>query len=383
MNSNASTKILLFLSLVFAGFFNVIAQNFNSDKQPHSNYAAISTGFPFMRIIPDARSSSMGEAGVARSPDVNALNINPSAIVFLPHQTGFGLSHNPWLKSIMKDMSLSYFSAYLNSGQQAMGLSLRYFSIGETTFRNEEAVMLGMVHPMEYALDFSYARRLSPDFALAATIRYVQSRLSMNDQGTEMRSTAAAVAADVSAYLRKPGRLFGYDAVLAGGINISNIGPASSGQSGAATYLPTNLRIGTSATMEIDKSGQLTLAADLNKLLVPTTQTSSRGVNDHAGFPGSMWRSFSDGTLAEELAEIRLSLGLEYTFRQQFSIRSGYLYRNYPSFGAGIQHQSMRLDVAYLPVNVEKSPMANTLKISLMFNFGQLAQSRHGYIKPF
>jgi hypothetical protein len=390
MNSHASTKILLFISFVFTGFFNGTAQNLNSDKQSHSNYAAISTSFPFLRSIPDARSTSMGEAGVARAPDVNALIINPSAIVLLPHQAGFGVSHNPWLKSIMKDMSLSYFSAYLNSGKHAIGLSLRYFSVGETTFRNEEAVMLGIVHPMEYALDFTYAKRLGPDFALGGTIRYVQSRLAMNEQATAMRSAASALAADVSAYLRKPGRLFGYEAVLAAGINISNIGPASSDPAGEANYLPTNLRMGTSATLEVDGFSHLTIAADLNKLLVPTSQNLAGSGNEHTGFPTSMWQSFSDGPLGEELSEISLSLGLEYTFKQQFSIRGGYLYAHpekgnysYPTLGAGVQHRSMRLDVAYLPVNVEKSPMANTLKISLMFNFGELAQSRHGFIKPF
>jgi hypothetical protein len=390
MNSHASTKILLFISFVFTGFFSGTAQNLKSDKPSHSNYAAISTSFPFLRSIPDARSSSMGEAGVARAPDVNALIINPSAIVLLPHQCGFSVSHNPWFKSIIKDMSLSYFSAYLNSGKHALGLSLRYFSVGETTFRNEEAVMLGIVHPMEYALDFTYAKRLGPDFALGGTIRYVQSRLAMNEQTTALRSAASALAADVSAYLRKPGRWFGYEAVLGAGINISNIGPASSGPAGEPNYLPTNLRMGTSATLEVDGFSQLTIAADLNKLLVPTSQNFKRGGDEHTGFPASMWQSFSDGPLGEELSEISLSFGLEYTFKQQFSIRGGYLYAHpekgnysYPSLGAGVQHRSMRLDVAYLPVNVEKSPMANTLKISLMFNFGALAQSRHGYISPF
>lgn len=382
MDSRTSTKILLLLGLVFTVFFNVTAQNLNSDKPSHSNYTAISTSFPFLRLIPDARSSGMGESGVARLPDANALCANPSAVVFLPTKAGFGISHNPWLRSIIKDMSLSYFSAYLNSGQQALGISLRYFAVGETTFRDENAQLLGTVHPQEFAMDFSYARKLSPHFSLAVTVRYAQSRLALNDQGTAMHSAASAVAVDLSAYLLKPGTLFGYNADWSAGVHISNIGPAGTNNAtGEQHPLPVNLRIGTSASMAVDDRSQLTIAADLNKLLVPALPGSEPYTNQSQNFPASMWRSFSDKPLGEELSEISLSLGLEYTFMQQFSIRGGYLYehpekgnRSYPTVGAGFKYQAMDLDVAYLPVSAEKSPMANTLKISLMFNFGKFAR---------
>lgn len=388
MNSSSSTKILLFVSLVFAGFFNAVAQNLNSDNQSPSNYAAISTGFPFLRITPDARSAAMAEAGVARSPDANALSINPSALVFLPQRAGFSISYNPWLESIAKDMSLSYFSAYLNNGHQAIGISLRYFSLGETTVRDEQALLLGLLHPVEYAVDFSYARKLGPEFSLAASMRYATSRLALNEPATAIQSSANALAVDISAYLLKPTRLFGYDADLSAGLNLSNIGPASfSNQNAGRSYLPANLRIGSAAALDIDDLSRLTIAADLNKLLVPLA--TSANLDSYPNFPSSMLRSFSDGTLAEELAEISMSVGLEYTFKQQFSLRAGYLYehpekgnRSHLSLGAGIQYQSMNLDLAYLPLNVEKSLMANTFKISLLFNFGHLAQNRFGLIRP-
>ena len=390
MNPRASTIILILLSLVFSGFYTASAQNSNSDKQSHSNYTATSINFPFMGIIPDAQTSSMGEAGVARTPDVNSLNVNPSAIVFSQHRLSFGLSHNPWLNRLIKDMSLSYFGASLNNGKQAIGLSLRYFAVGETVFRNEEAVLLGMAHPREYAFDFTYARKLSPDFALGATIRYVQSRLSLNEQASAMQATAAAVAADVSAYLRKPAQLFGYPATVAAGINLSNIGPSTRTDSNEPIYLPTNLRMGTSASLEVDDLSQLTFAMDLSKMLVPATKTIALENPGTAGFPVGMWRSFSDQPLIEELKAISLSFGMDYSFKQQFSIRAGYHFApqgagtgSYPTLGAGFRYQSMQLDLAYLPGTLEKSPTANTLKISLMFNFGALAQSRHGYISPF
>lgn len=379
MNVGASTKYLLALSLVFAGFPSAVAQNLNSDTQSHSNYAAISASFPFLNITPDARAAAMGEAGVARSPDLNNLSINPSAMVFLPSKSGFGISYNPWLQPVTKDMSLSYVSAYLNSGQQALGVSMRYFSVGESTFRDEHAVLLGIVHPVEYAFDLSYARKLTPDFSLGATARYVQSRLGLNEQGTSLQTAGAAVAADVSAYLVKPGRLFGYDAVLAGGLNLSNIGPGSSkDQFGQLHSLPTNLKLGASAALAIDNISRLTLAADLNKSLVSRLRSAGGDMN-----------SMEQHGYMDQLRGTALSLGLEYTFKQSVSFRTGYVYadpskgnRSYLSLGAGIKYQQINFDIAYLPVNLEKTPMANTLKIGLMFNFGQIESNHNGPTWP-
>lgn len=386
-----STKFLLASSLVFAGFFNAAAQNSNFDNQSHSNYTAISTSFPFLGIVPDARTAAMGEAGVARIPDANNLSINPSGIVFQPSKFGIGLSYSPWLQNMIKDMSLSYLSAYINSGQQALGISVRYFSVGESTFRDEHAQMLGIVHPVEYAFDISYARKLGPDFALAGTIRYAQSRLSLNDQATALRSSGAALAVDLSAYLLKPGQLFGYVTEFAGGVNLSNIGPANiDSQNGQQNYLPANLKLGASAAMAIDHVSRLLLVADLNKLLVPTQTINESNGDRVQQFPASVWSSLSDTPFKEEISEISLSFGMEYSFKEAFSVRSGYIYanptkgnRSHLSLGAGMKYQNLNIDIAYLPVNLEKSPVANTLKIGLMFNFGQIEHKREGVVRPY
>ncbi len=384
----ASTRLKLLFLLVFVQIYDAEAQNFDGDRQSHSNYAAISTSFPFLQIMPDPRAAAMGEAGVARSADVNSLSINPSALVFSPYKAGLGVAHNPWLKSVIKDVNLSYFSAFLNSGTQAVGLSLRYFSVGETTFRDENAVALGFLHPLEYALDFSYARKLGPGFSLAASVRYAQSRLQLNEQGLALQNAGAALAVDVSAYMIKPASIFNYEADLSRGIYLSNLGPWNQNEHTMQRYtLPANLRLGTAAALNLDEVSRLTIAADLNKLLVPYRQGTNGDDQPSRSFPAGIWRSFSDRSFAEELAEVGVSVGLEYTFKQQFSLRTGYLYehpgkgnRRYISLGAGMVYRGMALDLAYLPVNTEKSPMANTLKIGLMFNFGQFDEHRQGLI---
>lgn len=381
MNFSFSTKCKVLLIFVFAGFSHATAQNFNSDSQSHSNYAATSTGLPFLRFMPDARSGSMGESGVAILPDANSLSINPAKMVFLNQKAGFSLSHNPWLKSVVKDMNLSYLSAYLNSGQQAISASLRYFSVGEITYTDEHAATIGKLNPIEYAFDLGYSRKLGPDFSLGTAVRYVQSRLALNEQATALSSSQNAISVDISAFLLKPKQLFGYEGTVSAGINISNIGvPIVDEQTNQKSFLPTNLKVGAGASIDVDASSRLTAALDFNKLLAP----------EPANFSTSVFTSPNGNSHAGEHAPISLSTGLEYLFKQQFALRAGYIYegqgaakRNHLSLGVGFKYELFNVDVAYLPVNLEKSPMANTLKITLMFNFGHLVEdNRQGMIKP-
>jgi len=371
MNFNQLTKVLSITTLIFVNIFHTNAQSLNSDIQTRSNYAAISTAFPFLRVQADARSGAMGEAGVAVSPDANALSINPSKLVFLENNSGVSMSYNPWFKNIVDDMNLTYLSGYLNDGIQAIGASVRYFSVGEVDYVNDQATTIGRLHPIEYALDVSYARRLGPGFSIASTLRFVQSRLELNEQQTGMAASGAALLVDISAYMASEKELFGNGTVISGGINISNLGPSlKDSYAERKAPMPANLRIGGAASTNLDDFSQLTFAVDLNKLLVPIYTSS---------FPASILNSFRDaaGGFKEELAEISISAGLEYCFQQKFALRTGYIYehpdkgnRRYMSFGAGIKFEHWNADLAYIPTSIEKSAMANTLKISLMFNFG-------------
>jgi hypothetical protein len=373
MNTSALKKVMAIIALIFAHSFHATAQTFNSDIQTHSNYTAISTAFPFLRVMPDARSAAMGEAGVAVDPDANVLSINPAKLVFIENKSGLSFSYNPWFKRIINDMNLSYLSAYLNNGRQAIGLSLRYFSIGEVEYINEQAATTGVLRPIENAADFSYARKFSQSFSMATSLRFVQSRLQLNDQQTGMSSSGSAIVADVSAYFTSPAQIAGHEGKWSAGINLSNIGsPLADFESATKSFMPTNIKLGAAATIMPDDQNQVTFALDLNKLLVPTRP---------GNFPGSIFNSFTDaeGGLREELSEVGLAFGVEYWLQNKFALRTGYIYehpekgnRRYLSFGAGLKFEHWNADLAYLPTSIEKSAMANSVKVTLMFNFGQL-----------
>ena len=82
-----------------------------------------------------------------------------------------------------------------------------------------------------------------------------------------------SVAADIALYYHKELEIKGLSgAWIDFGFVISNIGAkiAYSSSSIHRDFIPTNLRIGPSFTMDIDDYNRLSFAIDLNKLLVPT-----------------------------------------------------------------------------------------------------------------
>lgn len=349
----------------------------------------IVTAVPFLLITPDARAGSMGDAGVAVQPDGNTMSINPSKLTFLDKPYGFAVSYSPWLKSLVPDINLAYLSGFYKlDDARVIGASLRYFSLGEIQFVDVNQQDQGIFNPSEFAFDLTYAQKFGESFSLGTAVRYIYSNLSSGQFiGGQERHAGSALAVDVSAYYQQPAVLMGGDAIVSGGINISNIGTKMSYVEieGYQNFLPTNLKIGGASTFLIDDYSQLTFALDFNKLLVPTQPVYSEngeiiaGKDPDRSVPAGIFGSFSDapGGFKEELKEINIAVGIEYWYNQQFAFRTGYFYENpskgdkrYFTVGAGLKYNVFNMDFAYLMANTQKSPLANTLRFSLLFNFG-------------
>jgi hypothetical protein len=353
-----------------------------------SSVNAITTAVPFLTISPDARSGAMGEAGVALSPDVNATYWNPAKLVYLETNTNFSLSYSPWLRNIVPDVNLAYLSfATKVDERSSVGASLRYFNLGTIDLFDDHQNAQGTYKPNEFSLDVSYARKFGDNFSLGLTGRYIHSDLTngaiVNGQQT---SAANGIAADVSLYVKNPSQQFGKDALLAFGVDISNIGPkVSYATNGSQFFLPTNLKIGVANTWYLDETNEVTLALDINKLLVPTPPIRDAngniiaGKDDNRSVVSGIFGSFSDapGGIGEEFKEIAFSPAFEYWYNKQFALRAGYFYENpdkgnrqYFTVGAGFKYSDFKLDFSYLIANQEQSPLANTLRFSLSYNFG-------------
>jgi len=361
----------------------------------------ITTAVPFLLIAPDARGGGMGDVGVASTPDANSIHWNPAKYIFAPKDFGAAVSYSPWLRALVNDINLAYLSGYWKiNPNNAVAASLRFFSLGNITFTNENGESTGQYRPSEFSFDISYARKLSDHISMAISGRYINSNLTLG-QTVGGRSTHAGQsgAADVGFYYQLPIEFKRLNSMFAVGVNISNIGAKISyTQNTEKDFLPTNLKFGLGYTLEFDKYNTLSAFLDINKLLVPTPPIYKRdstgrnvydnegnpvildGKNPNVGIVTGMLQSFYDapGGFSEEIKEYTISLGLEYWYDKQFSIRAGYFNesqmkgnRKFFTLGAGIRYSVFGLDFAYLIPTIQHHPLENTLRFTLLFDFNK------------
>jgi len=355
----------------------------------------ITTAVPFLIIGPDSRSGGMGDVGVASTPDANSMHWNPAKYAFVEDDMGFAINYVPWLRSLVPDISLSYLSGYLKrNDKETIGISLRYFSLGDITFTDINSNVIGQYKPNELAISTAYARKLSDHYSLAIAVRYIHSDLTGGQTLTGGLGTHAgqSIAADVSSYFQKEVRIAKKDFDWAMGINISNLGnKISYTETAVRDFIPINMRFGTSIGTNFDDYNSMSIEFDVNKLLVPTPPSYNDdgeingGMDPDVSVVNGVFQSFWDapGGTKEEFRELNYSIGLEYWYAKQFSVRAGYFYehptkgdRQYFTMGAGVKYNVFALDFSYL-IDASSSingsnPLANTLRFTLVFDFGAL-----------
>ena len=353
----------------------------------------ITTAVPFVMISPDARAGGMGDLGVASSPDINSIHWNPAKLAFAEKKMGFGVSYTPWLRQLVSDMNIAYLSGYTTlKGGQAVGTSLRYFSLGNITFTDANGNLIRDFRPNEFALDLAYSRKLSDNFSGGIALRFIHSNLTGGTPVEGQDSKAGnTVAADVSVFYQKEIEIGGKDAVLMSGLNISNVGAKISyTQSGVKNFIPTNLRLGPGVKINLNDYNELSFMMDINKLLVPTPPIYTQdpvnntdnlilyGEDPDVSVAEGIFQSFSDAPngFKEELQEVNVCLGMEYWYDKQFAFRAGYFHedkrkgnRKYFTMGAGLRYNVFGLDLAYLIPTDQRNPLENTLRFTLTFDF--------------
>jgi hypothetical protein len=350
-------------------------------------YNPISTAVPFLTITPDSRHGAMGDVGAATSPDANAQYWNPSKYAFIEDGFGFSVSFTPWLKQLFNDMNLAYLSGYMKlKGNQTIGASLRYFTIGDIQLTDQNGTNLASVKPNEFAIDFSYSRKLSDYFSGGVALRYIRSDLS-GGIGSSVYVPGNAFASDVSFYYDRNISNDTRNKTLAWGINLSNIGSRISYDNGSnKEYLPANLKLGARYTTEVNEYNSFAFSADINKLMVPTPKVGTSTADASKPVISSIFSSFTDapGGFKEEMQEINYSAGIEYWYNHKFAARTGYFNENqykgnrkFFSTGLGVKMNVFSIDIAYLiPVN-QNNPLANTVRFSLLFDLGGQRQKQN------
>jgi hypothetical protein len=350
----------------------------------------VNTSVTSQSIAPDARAAGMGDVGAATDPDVNSQYWNPAKYPFNISRAGVSLNYTPWLRQLVNDMDLAYMAGYYRIGDySAVSGSLRYFSLGEVIMGSSVTADDGMtIKPYELSLDVAYSLMLSEKFSLAAGVRWIYSDLTYDY--SEDTSPGSAFAADIALYYQDYINLGARECQLGLGMNISNIGSKISfGGDDRSEFIPTNLRLGASLMVPIDEYNRFSIAADANKLLVPTYPKINDGEStsdyedrvqreyyDVSSISG-IFKSFNDapGGFKEELQEVQWSVGAEYTYHDQFSVRAGYHHesenkgnRKYFTVGAGFRMSVFALDAGYVIATAKSNPLDQTLRFSLTFD---------------
>jgi hypothetical protein len=353
----------------------------------------VTSAVPFLRISPDARSGGMGDVGIATSADASSAFWNLAKTPFSTNKGGIAITYTPWLKDLgLNDVYLFSGAGYMKLDDlQAISLSARYFNLGNIQFTDNLGNLNGEFRPREFAIDLGYSRKLSSKLSLGVALRFINSSLAKGEINSVTYKPGRAFSGDLSLFhngIKADGSGLNW------GVTLSNLGSKISYTSDATQkdYIPTNLGIGVAYTKAFDENNKITLALDLHKLLVPTPPDfgDSAGLVKYRsqGVVSSWVKSFGDapGGFSEEVKEIQASLGAEYAYNDQFFVRTGYFYENpvkgnrkYFTVGAGLKYETFGLNFSYLlPAGngVNRNPLSNTLRFSLLFDFGGSATGK-------
>lgn len=373
-------KLSLVIITFLLGITNITAQD---DINP------ITTAAPFLMIAPDARAGGLADMGVATSPDANAQHYNAAKNAFASSQWQIGLNYTPWLRNLTNDVSLtSAFVTNRINERSAWSASIKYFSLGSIDLTDDIGVSLGSENPNEFALDGSYAMKLSENFSMAVGLRYIRSDLTLRIENSDIQ-TINTFAVDLSGYYQSNEINYGgFNGKWRGGFNLSNMGPkVELIVGGDESFIPTNLKLGGGFDFILDDVNTITANLEFNKLLVPTPPVVEdgeiiSGKDDNVAFLKGMFQSFYDAPrgFEEELEEVTWGLSTEYMYNQVFAVRAGYFHespnkgnRQYFTIGAGFKFRSSTLDLSYL-INASdvNNPLESTLRFSLSINLGDV-----------
>ena len=374
----ASIKTGLFVGLFFVSII------LTAQTTTPSPLKLQSTAVPFMMISPDARSGGMGNLSIAMSPEANDLFGNTAKIPFLNNNRGFLINYTPWLKDLgLSDVYLASAGYYkkLNSFS-GINSSLRFFSLGNIDFTDNDGSPISSQRPSEFSFDFGYNLLLSDALSMGVTLRYINSRLVQGSYGTNGTNFKAGntFAGDISLFYKQNENLEGFHA----GLVLSNLGGKVSYSNEAKNkyFIPANIGLGVAYMNKFDTENSLEVGIDVNRLMVPASPTNRDADEQYyaQSVVSSWFNSFSNKYGMPFSESLKISLGAEYNYADRFHLRAGYFLDNnknlgsmqYFTVGSSFQYQQSKFNISYLvPTGggITRNPLSNTLRFGTIFYF--------------
>ena len=276
----------------------------------HARAGVGQAGGLFLQIAPDARSTAMGETGVAHARGAQVPAWNPGGLGFV-EKRGVSGTYFKWLPYLADDLYYLHFSyVHPTEGIGTFSVSLPYLSLGTQERTSAAGDSQGTFSSSDMAVYLSYGARINERVGVGSNLKIIRSALSDEDNGS-----GTSFALDFGMTARVLPRL-----ALAG--VVQNLGTEIKyGNTDQGDPLFRNLKVGVALkAMEIE-SNSLLLAVDLNRML----QSDSGNV---------------------------LNVGAEFWYRDVIALRTGYVHDaagdvKTPTFGAGLQWKMYRVDFSW------------------------------------
>lgn len=407
MNFKFLSRTSVLIGLFGVTTASVFAQPSSSDLS-NIGTATITTSVPFLMINPSARWGSLGDIGVSTEADAASMHYNVGKLAHAPKDMSFDVSYSPWLRALVPDINLAYLGFYKKVGNRtAIGASIRYFSLGDITFTDMSGNTIGNYNPNEFSLDVGASLKLSEYWSGGISFKFIYSNLTLG-QNVNGQATNPGLAGggDIGFFFQNPDKkLFKKPVTWRFGFAINNIGSKIKYSDAQANgdFIPTNLRIGAGAQLEIDKFNSISWHFEIAKLLVPSNPIYDKDSNGYVKTDGqgnplilygmdpnrntftAMFTSFGDSPygFVGEMSEINLSTGVEYWYNKLLRVGAGFFYetpsagnRQFFTLGAGVRYKVFGLDFSYLIPTRQRNPLENTLRFTLSFHFDKFGKGK-------
>jgi Type IX secretion system protein PorV len=329
-------KILLIIVLIIGLGFScadVIAQNVSKTGTTAGKFLSIGVG---------AKANAMGEAYTSIADDPSAIYWNPAGIARIDsYEALFSYS------KLFADMNLSFLGVVIpggSIGNFGVGVtSINYGSIGVTTENFPDGTGETFT-PASYAFDLSYARNITDDFSVGASVKYIRETIYNSD--------ASGVAFDVGTIFNTPfygikfsSSISNYGSKMQmGGSDLLiryNVDPTRAGSNQTVDAyiatdqfdLPLRLQIGISREFQILESQKLTLAADA---LVPNDNYQSVNLGGELSFFDDMIAlrgGYKTLFLKDSQEGLTLGFGLKYKRAGFIDFAFDYAYQKFTYLG--------------------------------------------------
>ncbi len=323
---------------------------------------------PWLLFTMGGRASGMGGAHVTEAEGADGIYWNPANLGFYLDGRSITGMHFAPVPDLTDDVYFEYASyAEQIEGVGGIGANIMFLTYGKSEATDAAGLRLREFTSWEMGIGAGYGTRISERFSVGAGAKILMSYLSPRINDLE-EGQGITWAVDLGIHGRELGPMG-----LRLGLGILNMGPALKFvDNGSPNPLPLNFRLGIGFDPYVDETHRVTIAADMNKVLVRQTGGET-GSDDFDVDPAykALFTAWGDEDFSEELKDAIYNFGVEYGFSEFIFLRSGWVQdttgdiTDY-TYGIGVTYEGLHFDYAGYP---QATGLDNVNRFSISYDF--------------